>query len=126
MPIINQHILFALFGVFTVNVLIIEPVIIFIETMYKKMVLYGSIIIDVIKEGVLTEVGSIGTLTVLSLIFLGSCIYRTGRKFRGVFNFTFFVGGYRTQKLKPVEGFVYACEIVPHPNSLLPSKFSKY
>ena len=62
-----------LFGVFTVNVLIIEPVIIFIETMYKKMVLYGSIIMGVIKEGVLTEVGSIGTLTVLSLIFLGSC-----------------------------------------------------
>ncbi len=81
MPIINQHILFALFGVFTVNILIIEPVIIFIETMYKKMVLYGSIIIDVIKEGVLTEVGSIGTLTALSLIFLGSCVYRTGRKF---------------------------------------------
>ena len=44
-------------------------------------------------------------------------INRTGRKFRGVFYFVFFVGGCRTRKLKPLEGFVYACEIVPHPNS---------
>ena len=44
-------------------------------------------------------------------------IYRTGRKFRGVFNFAFFVGGCRTRKLKPAKGFVYACEIVTHPNS---------
>ena len=43
--------------------------------------------------------------------------YRTGRKFRGVFNFAFFVGGCRTRKLKPAKGFVYACEIVTHPNS---------
>ncbi len=43
--------------------------------------------------------------------------YRTGRKFRGVFNFAFFVGGCRTRKLKPAKGFVYACEIVTQPNS---------
>ncbi len=42
---------------------------------------------------------------------------RTGRKFWGVFNFAFFVGGCRTRKLKPAKGFVYACEIVTHPNS---------
>ncbi len=32
-------------------------------------------------------------------------------------NFAFFVGGCRTRKLKPAKGFVYACEIVTHPNS---------
>ena len=47
---------------------IIEPII-FLETMYrKKLILYGGIIIGVIKEGVLTEAGAMdiyGRLNVL-------------------------------------------------------------
>ncbi len=42
-----------------------KKIIIFLETMYKKKILYGGIIMGVIKEGVLTEAGSIiRTLTV--------------------------------------------------------------
>ncbi len=48
-----------------------KKIIIFRNNVPKKFILYGGIIMGVIKEGVLPEAGSIiGTLTVLGVLFL--------------------------------------------------------